>query len=140
MAPEGQKSSQWLCLTQLPREMCSQPIVSKALSQGIIRKFACVLAEITIRKSQAYSVARCPASRAQLLRPAPAAMPKRSGLLGMRPMQRRTVIESSYTAPNAGSSAVPAADLESLKHQLGLELERRRRWLGHPPSHRFAFS
>ena len=36
MAPERQKPSQWLCLTKLPREMCSQPIVHKALSWGII--------------------------------------------------------------------------------------------------------
>ena len=34
--PEGQKPSQWLCLTKLPREMCPQLIVSKALSWGII--------------------------------------------------------------------------------------------------------
>jgi hypothetical protein len=52
MAPEGQKPSQWLSLTKLPREMYSQPIVHKALSWGAIRKSACILAEITIRKSQ----------------------------------------------------------------------------------------
>jgi hypothetical protein len=52
MAPEGQKPSQWLCLTKLPRKMSSQPIVYKALSWGAIRKSACILAEITIRKSQ----------------------------------------------------------------------------------------
>ena len=52
MAPEGQKPSKWLCLTKLPREMYSQPIVHKALSWGAIRKSACILAEITIRKSQ----------------------------------------------------------------------------------------
>jgi hypothetical protein len=52
MAPEGQKPSQWLYLTQLPREMYSQPIVHKALSWGTIRKAACILAAITIRKSQ----------------------------------------------------------------------------------------
>jgi hypothetical protein len=52
MTPEGQKPSQWLCLTKLPRERCSQPIASKALSWGIIRKSACILAELTIRKSQ----------------------------------------------------------------------------------------
>jgi hypothetical protein len=51
MAPEGQKPSKWLCLTKLPREMYSQPIVHKALSWGAIRKSACILAEITIRKS-----------------------------------------------------------------------------------------
>jgi hypothetical protein len=53
MTPEGQKPSQWRCLTKLPREMYSQPIVHKALSRGIIRKTARILAEITIRKSQA---------------------------------------------------------------------------------------
>jgi hypothetical protein len=52
MAPEAQKPSQWLCLTQLPREMYSQPIVHKALSRGIIGKSAPILAEITIQKSQ----------------------------------------------------------------------------------------
>ena len=55
MAPEGQKPSKWLCLTKLPREMYSQPIVHKALSWGAIRKSACILAEITIRKSQTRS-------------------------------------------------------------------------------------
>jgi hypothetical protein len=52
MAPEAQKPSQWLCLTQLPREMYSQPIVYKALSRGIIGKLTPILAEIMIRKSQ----------------------------------------------------------------------------------------
>jgi hypothetical protein len=52
MAPEGQKPSQCLCLTKLPRDMYSQPIVHKALSWGAIRKSAGILAEITIRKSQ----------------------------------------------------------------------------------------
>jgi hypothetical protein len=52
MAPEGQKPLQWLCLTKLPREMCSQLIASKALSRGIIRKSAPILADITVRKSQ----------------------------------------------------------------------------------------
>jgi hypothetical protein len=52
MAPEGQKPSKWLCLTKLPREMGSQPIVHKTLSCGAIRQPACILAEITIRKSQ----------------------------------------------------------------------------------------
>ena len=52
MAPEGQKPSPWLWLTKLSREMYSQPIVHKALSWGTIRKSACILAEITIRKSQ----------------------------------------------------------------------------------------
>jgi hypothetical protein len=58
MAPEGQKPSKWLCLTKLPREMYSQPIVHKALSWGIIRKSACGLTEIMIRKSQAFAVER----------------------------------------------------------------------------------
>ena len=53
MAPGGQKPSQWLCLTKLPSEMYSQPIVHKALSWGAIRKAACILAEITIWKRQA---------------------------------------------------------------------------------------
>src|SRR5262245_29733744 len=52
MAPEGQKPSQWLHLTELPSKMYSQPIVHKALSRGTIRRSACILAEITIRKSQ----------------------------------------------------------------------------------------
>ena len=52
MPPGGQKPSQWLCLAKFPREMYSQPIVHKALSWGAIRKSACILAEITIRKSQ----------------------------------------------------------------------------------------
>jgi hypothetical protein len=36
MAPEGQQPSQWLCLTKLPSEMYSQPIVHKALSWGAV--------------------------------------------------------------------------------------------------------
>ena len=52
MTPEGQKPSQWLCLAKFPRERYSQPIVYKALSWSAIRKSACILAEITIRKSQ----------------------------------------------------------------------------------------
>jgi len=52
MAPEGQTPSQWLCLTQPPRERCSQPIVHKALSQGIYGRSVPILAEITYRKSQ----------------------------------------------------------------------------------------
>jgi uncharacterized protein YjbK len=52
MAPDGQKPARWLCLTKLPREMCSQPMVRKALSWGTICKSACILAEITVRKSQ----------------------------------------------------------------------------------------
>src|SRR5689334_2017786 len=52
MAPEAQKPSQWLCLTQLPREMYSQPIVHKALARDIIGKLTPILAEIMIRKSQ----------------------------------------------------------------------------------------
>jgi hypothetical protein len=50
MAPEGQKPSQWLCLTKLPREMYSHPMVHKALSWGAIRKSACILAAITLRQ------------------------------------------------------------------------------------------
>ena len=56
MTPEGQKS-QWLCLTKLPREMYSQPIVHKALSWSVIRKYACIPAKITIRKSQLFFLA-----------------------------------------------------------------------------------
>ena len=52
MTPQGQKPSQWLCLAKFPRERYSQPIVYKALSWSAIRKSACILAEITIRKSQ----------------------------------------------------------------------------------------
>ena len=52
MDPEGQKPSQGLYLTKLPSEMYSQPIVHKALSWDAIRKSPCILAEITIRKSQ----------------------------------------------------------------------------------------
>jgi hypothetical protein len=62
MAPEGQKPSKWLCLTKLPREMYPQPIVHKALSWGAIRKSACILAEITIRKSQTTSYQHIPVS------------------------------------------------------------------------------
>ena len=58
MAPEGQKPSQWLCLTELPSTMYSQPTVHKALSRGTIRQSACILAEITIRKSQSLSLQR----------------------------------------------------------------------------------
>ncbi len=54
MALEGQKPSQWRCLTELRSKMYSQPIVHKALSRGIIRKSAPILAEITTRKSQYY--------------------------------------------------------------------------------------
>jgi hypothetical protein len=56
MVPEGQRPSQWRCLTKLPREVCSQPIVHKALSWGTIRKAAGILAAITIRKSQEISL------------------------------------------------------------------------------------
>ena len=38
-------------MRRLLREVCSQLIERKALSWGIIRKSACILAEITIRKS-----------------------------------------------------------------------------------------
>src|SRR5712691_1389602 len=49
---EVQKPSQRPCMRRLLREVCSQLIDRKALSWGIIRKSACILAEITIRKSQ----------------------------------------------------------------------------------------
>jgi len=62
MAPEGQKPSQWLHLTELPSKMYSQPIVHKALSRGTIRRSACILAEITIRKSQNLVAAKIPES------------------------------------------------------------------------------
>jgi hypothetical protein len=52
MAPEAQNPSQWPCLTKLPSEMCSQPIVSKALSRGTSRKDTSMLADIPYRKSQ----------------------------------------------------------------------------------------
>src|SRR6266446_2673941 len=39
-------------MRRLLREVCSQHIEKKALSWGIIRKSACILTEITIRKSQ----------------------------------------------------------------------------------------
>src|SRR5262245_33134988 len=51
-ASEGQKPSQYPCLTKLPREKCPQLLVSKALSWGIIGKSACILADIMLRKSQ----------------------------------------------------------------------------------------
>ena len=70
-APEGQKLSKCPCLTKLPREMCPQLIVSKALSWGVIRKAACLLADITLRKSQIHGEVaavcvhglHCPAQR-----------------------------------------------------------------------------
>jgi hypothetical protein len=37
--------------------MYPQPIVHKALSWGVIRKSACIFAEITIRKSQRCALA-----------------------------------------------------------------------------------
>src|SRR5713101_4984707 len=50
--PEGQKPLERPCMRRLVREVCSQPIDCKALSWDIIRKSTCILAEITIRKSQ----------------------------------------------------------------------------------------
>src|SRR5712691_5861946 len=50
--PEGQKPLERPCMRRLVREVCSQSIDCKALSWGIIRKPTCILAEITIRKSQ----------------------------------------------------------------------------------------
>ena len=67
MVPEAQKPSQWLCLTKLPREMCSQLIASKALSWGTIRKSACILAAITIRNSQTYTRKKLGSNLFQLL-------------------------------------------------------------------------
>ena len=52
MAPEVAEAFPVLYLTQLPRKMYSQPIVHKALSWSTIRKAVCILAAITIRKSQ----------------------------------------------------------------------------------------
>src|SRR6266853_1463707 len=49
---EGQKPSQRPCMIRFLREVCSQLIERKALSWGIVRNPACILAEITIRKSQ----------------------------------------------------------------------------------------
>src|SRR5713226_6870463 len=51
IVPEVQKPSQRPCMRRLLREVCSQLIERKAFSWGIIRKSACILAEITIRKS-----------------------------------------------------------------------------------------
>jgi len=51
-APEGQKPAKCPCRTKRPREMCPQLVVSKALSRSIMRKSACLLADITLRKSQ----------------------------------------------------------------------------------------
>src|SRR5712691_4732362 len=53
--PEGQKPLERPCMRRLVREVCSKPIDCKALSWGIIRKSTCILAEITIRKSQSRS-------------------------------------------------------------------------------------
>ena len=58
MAPGVAEAFPVLYLTQLSREMYSQPIVHKALSWGTIRKAACILAAITIRKSQLYALIR----------------------------------------------------------------------------------
>jgi hypothetical protein len=58
MAPEVAEAFPVLYLTQLPRKMYSQPIVHKALSWSTIRKAVCILAAITIRKSQVYFPAR----------------------------------------------------------------------------------
>jgi hypothetical protein len=55
-----QKPSQRPCMRRLLREVCSQLIEKKALSWGIIRKSACILAKITIRKSQVVAGNRTP--------------------------------------------------------------------------------
>src|SRR5713101_1631577 len=50
--PEGQKPLERPCMRRLVREVCSQSVDCKALSWGIIRKSACILTKITIRRSQ----------------------------------------------------------------------------------------
>jgi len=48
----GQTPSQWLDGGRFPRDVALQPLENKALSRGITRKSAYILAEITLRKSQ----------------------------------------------------------------------------------------
>src|SRR5512138_2400104 len=55
MAPEGQTPSQRPEMGPPHSDVDLQPLENKALSWGIIRKSACILAAITIRKSQLYS-------------------------------------------------------------------------------------
>src|SRR5512138_1213509 len=52
MAPEGQTPSQRPEMGPPHSGVDLQPLENKALSWGIIRKSACILAAITIRKSQ----------------------------------------------------------------------------------------
>jgi hypothetical protein len=52
MTPEGQRPAQCPDRGQPHSDMGVQPLENKALSRGIIRKAACILIEITIRKSQ----------------------------------------------------------------------------------------
>src|SRR5512138_781355 len=52
MAPEGQTPSQRPEMAPPHSDVDLQPLENKALSWGIIRKSACILAAITIRKSQ----------------------------------------------------------------------------------------
>ena len=52
MAPEGQKPYQWRCLTKLQERCAHNLLCSKHFHRGAICKSACILAEITIRKSQ----------------------------------------------------------------------------------------
>ena len=52
VAPEAQKPSQCLDRVRPHSDRGLQLLENKALSWGIIRKSACILAEITIRKSQ----------------------------------------------------------------------------------------
>jgi len=49
---EVQKPLEWRYMIQLLRQRSSQPIDRKALSWSVIHQSACMLAEITIRKSQ----------------------------------------------------------------------------------------
>src|SRR5712664_1545257 len=65
---EVQKPSQRPCMIRFLREVCSQLIERKALSWGIVRKSACILAEITIRKSQLQTLCGEPHQLAQILR------------------------------------------------------------------------
>ena len=51
MTPEGQRPAQCPDRGQPHSDMGVQPLENKTLSWGIIRKSACILAEITIRKS-----------------------------------------------------------------------------------------
>src|SRR5919199_1880400 len=51
-APEVQKPSQRSDMGRPHRDVSLQPLENKALSWGIIRKSACILAEVALRKSQ----------------------------------------------------------------------------------------